>query len=613
MVNYSPQLSIKGTPLQFNMIFQENGAGPLKDHPLIGNGHLTGFGEELGLALNAISTLGQFVEPLDQKFNGFWTLPSTQSEIKTQFQNQITQQPATKGVDAGSGASNFRLTAPQQGSLNAMTGPVTAKKPNGDPLVPAQYLASATQLSLQYLLPGFTFTWDNGSFLSQTCTYWITFDGEIDLFLAMAQDPRVGPGVAAFFTVSNISPDGNTAAGAKWAAAGCPSRPSNPPDQTVRIDSLTMGLLDGLLNISAAMTAAYGSGFTTVAPKVTPDALSPAPGGNTVEIDLTHPLDAAPVITNALIPTPSLFAAEIGATPTQLHVGDTLTVVGSNFPPTQTNQLTIKWSETPPTSGVVTESVVSYGQALNTSTPPTNPTTVKISRTGPNAGTNQYTATGLLPNTLYGFQVQDFEVYSPGIGGLFIVLIGTPPSAWTYLQTAATDQVQLILSDPTGVHNWPLGSTTLQPASGTFPPTRVTIPDGTNPPGPGPYNVVAVLGGQQMAQTPITIIASATTVPPQLQILNDQGIPFSGAPVVMEGGTVRVQGSNFGAGSVSLVVGNATGPTGPPIGSVMADPSGSISPVDVMWPWAAGLGPLAMWAQQGSEKASAPVFSETAQ
>jgi hypothetical protein len=584
-------LNIQGTPLQINLRYAEDSGAVLLDHALIGNGSLTTLGNLLGglISSQIVAALQTLVTPIDQLFGTFWSDPNTQSEVQSAVQAAV--------VSAKSNAYNIVVSVPQSGTLRAQTGNVSpgllGALPPGVP---------AIQLTLSFQVPGFTanFSTTTGGIWGKWADpeYQLTFDGEIVISIAIAQDPRIPPVLAGTFWAHNLQGSAsNFFAGwtgfwdTVWDFLTSQPGPNQPMgDQSQNVSGPLAPLLQGLLQIGPPLQQAFGYGFQLLGPVVTPTALPGATPGNTIELDLTHPVAVGPVISNALTGSgPSLFQAQIGVTPLQLHAGDQLGVMGSFFPAAQSTQLVVSWTDT--TLGTVIKSELSWGPTAAQNVPPTNPTVVEITRHGEYDGANTYAAKNLNPSSWYAFQVRDFDV--PGFD-----LIASERSTWKYLQTAASDQVQLVLD----YQNTVVGFGTMQ-SDGTFAATVIvpaSIPAGT-------YVLWALLGGQQMAQASFTVVAPNTALQPTLQILSDTGIPFTGAAIAVDTENLPLRGTNYSPGPVNLFVDS---PSGASLGTATADSSGGFT-TSVTWPFGVN-GPHAVVGQQGAAEASAQVFAENA-
>ncbi|HEY5242919.1 MAG TPA: hypothetical protein VIJ22_15675, partial [Polyangiaceae bacterium] len=125
---------------------------------------------------------------------------------------------------------------------------------------------------------------------------------------------------------------------------------------------------------------------------------------------------------------------------------------------------------------------------------------------------------------------------------------------------AATDQIELVLD----YQNTVVGFATLQ-TDGTF-STTVVVP-GSVP--PGTYVMWAVLGGQQMAQAALTVVAANAALQPTLQVVDpDTGIPFTGAAIAIDTEDLPLLGTNYNPGPVNLFVDS---PAGTSLGTATAN------------------------------------------
>jgi len=584
--------AIAGTPLQIALSFAEGSDPPhsLTTQPLIWDGSLSPLGKLLGALIspNVVAALQQLVTPLDQVFAAQWTDAGTQSSAQAAVQQAI--------VAAKPDAYAIGVTIPRQGTLRAETGNLSQAL--SDAMPPG---TTARQLTLSYLVPGF-----QASFRETTNSVWgswadpsyeLTFDGELEIAIAIPDDPRVAPVARAVFWARDLNGSAsNFFAGwiGFWSIVfdvinGRPLPSGQMPDQSAGVGGAVSSLLQALLQLSQPLAQAYEFGFLQLSVQIN-NALPGAPPGMTVEIDLTHPADPAPTISNALVPSgPVLMQVpQIVLGALQAHAGDTLGVLGSYFPPAQSTQLTITWNDT--TSGSVVKSEVTWGETSSIGTPPAKPTVVTIERHGSYDNADTFTAKPLLPNTAYAFRVRDFDV--PGYD-----VIATLYSDWTYFQTAATDQVELMLD----YNGTVLGFATLQ-SDGSF-VTTVILPPSVPP---GTYAVWAVFGGQKMAQAAITVIASNAPLPASLAIVDPKtGFPLPGTPLVGDGLVLHLSGKHFAPGPVGLFVDS---PSGKGLGSAVADASGAFGAV-VTWP-AGVYGGHDIVAQQGTTAATASVFSE---
>ncbi len=588
--------TIANTPLQIDVRFDENGDGVLRSHPVVGNGQLT---ELVELVLpSAVAELQPLLTPLDQRLSTFWTSATVQNEVHSRIVANMQGGPVY-GVE---------VSIPQEGMLRALTQPVTIAAD----LLPAPS-APSTQLTLSFQVPGFTGSLkvasEVASFLD--AQYNFSFDGELRLFLAVPHDPRLLPGWTAILLISNV----NTSQGSwqAWLWQGLSdielvvlgssytggSLTGAQPMQSQSLDATGQfaAIMSSLLALWPAFAQAFNYGFQQLTPQVGP-ALAGAVPGSTVELVLTHPVDGPPALRNASVDSaPSFLSPEIAALPAQAHPTDSIAVVGRDFPAPQSTSLTLAWTDT--TTGGLVKAVISWGATTAANTPPSAMMAPVVIVPGQSPSTSHYTFTGLLSNTWYGFQIQEFDV--PGFD-----VIATEPSPWTYAQTSATDQVAFVINgDPN-----PLTYATLQ-AGGTV-ATSIVVPDLS----PGTHSLSAVLGGQTLAQTNIVVVDPAQPLPPSLQILDPaSGLPYSGSVGIVPPVMLRLRGDGFNDGPVALY---ADGPTavkpGTPDPNLLADALATGTPgsftVDTLFP-VAPFGAHVVLAKQGSDEATAGVYVQS--
>jgi hypothetical protein len=135
--------------------------------------------------------------------------------------------------------------------------------------------------------------------------------------------------------------------------------------------------------------------------------------------------------------------------------------------------------------------------------------------------------------------------------------------------------------------------------------TTVVIPPNVPP---GTYMVSAVLSGQTITQSPITVVAANAVLAPILQIINSAtGIAYSGPGFVAGNFPVPMQGFNFHAGPVDIFIDVTTGTK---LASATANSEGIFKAAPI-WPTSV-TGDHSIVAQQGIEQATAAVFTPPA-
>jgi hypothetical protein len=598
---------VVSTPLQIDVRYAEPGSVTLRSHPVVGSGQLTALGSELNIL--AGGGLVQLVPALDSLFDGFWTQSSIQTYIQAQIQSNLQ----------GPNVSNISLSVPQRGTLQAL---VTPYESTYSTLLPSYIPASL--LNLSYRLSGFSGNFKVYGFAQ----YNYSFDGSVDIYVAIPHDPRQIPGAVGYFNVSNASvSQGNFGAwvvqafvdvltgvlGAspigQWTHvnAGSLTGAQTQADGSQDVTGSLQTLFSLLQNLWPAFAQAEPYGFSMLVPEVV-GGLPGAPAGSTVTLALIHPVADPPVISLIGALTGSSFlAAQVGASPAQGHPGDLISVTGIDFPGPRATTLSIEWSDT---SLTVSESVVLWGVMTNIAagtaplagTAPPAIATTTISRAGRYDGKNQFTPPLLLqPDSWYGFQVQDFDLV------LNNDVVSTQPSKWTYFQTSASDQIELALDG--GL--LPGAAPTLR-SDGTF-TASMTVPDIS----PGVHVLTAALDGQARAHTNVTVIGAGDPVPPTLQIIDPAtGWPFPGSVSLITPAVLRVLGTYFAPGAVALyldlptVAVKGSPSTAIATATATSNPPGTPATFTVDVPIPAVVGNHVVTAKQGSSEPTAPFYGQ---
>jgi hypothetical protein len=591
MAMSTPGVTIQGTPVLVNVSYVPlNGTPPPSAH-LLGYGSGGLLEAVLSLPLEVQTLLGT---PLDQLFQNDW------SALQNTAQNQVRQ-----ALQASSSHiyNVGPVAIPQQGTLQAYTYGINPFWEN--------WGHSGSALVLSYSLPGWSvsFKYSTGNILPDP-GYTVSFDGEVGVLIGVPTDPSVPLYISAGFDATNFQVSGaNLWAGvyafvnALASAFGislftAPSLPS--------VEGAAIPLPGAFANLSTAFVKAADFGFTQLDVAVITNPPPGPPAGNTVQFELTHPADPGPQVSNALAPSvPRFTSAQIWVDQPQVAAGQSDQVYANSFPPAQASQLQIKWTNT--TSGLLDHSEVKYGPTTAPGIPPTEIT----DSTTPG---NTFTATPLTPGTWYGFLAREFDAQGFISTGWSVPAVPSPPEPqpwdgiWTYLQTQATNQVNLVLYDVNGTLVAPVGTANLQP-DGTFSePSYITVPE---PPTVTPsttYDLVAILAGQKMASCSITILSQGQTLPPLLEVINPNNgnMPYPGPAVVVVGSPVYLTGKNFpNGGTVSLWV-DAIGGTS--LGTATAQANG-IFTASPLWP-AGVIGAHDVLAE-ASTPATAPVYAES--
>ena len=501
-------------------------------------------------AVLAIGFLQAAVDkPLNQIFDEIWNLNlNTNGQTMMQAATAQVEQAITTQA---SGVSNVSGSFPATGSLRAL---IVADGP----------------LFLSYWLPGASFTFNKGPLDAE---WKLTFDTELLIGIDTSKWPAVTVTPSADLANANISA-ANKGADLDEAAqelinfvTGQPSNifqaqegtvdayPAPPPD----VSQLTTFFSD-------LAAAALPSGFLQCSPFIDT-------GTRTLNLRLIHPPDPTPTLVNGAR-VASLIGAVLGFSEPQVKAGSQVTAIGSNFPAIQATQAYLAWNDT--TAGDITESdILVQGQL------------VTLPRSSYDNG-NHYTVLNLNPGTSYQFRVRDCDALTC--------------SDWSNLltiTTAESNEVDLVLSFDGQV----IGSAILQD-NGTF-TTTVQIPLSVPP---GTYMVQALLSGQLVMQSPITVVSANAIFTPVLLMINSAtGIPYSGPALVIGNFPAPMRGLYFNPGNVDIFIDQIAGV---PLTSANADSTGSFS-VAPVWP-ASVTGDHNLIAQQGADHATAAVFTPPA-
>jgi hypothetical protein len=525
--------------------------------------------------------------PLDKFFNGTWL--QLQSNPATNTDSMVVS-----ALESVPGVYGAQAKVPTQGTLQAQIYPPSM---------------TGTNLALQYLLPGATasFSKDVSILFTFTCDFNVSFDLTLEIDVLVPNNTLYELTVTPTVQVQNVNfYPSNVAAAVGWVVAEAAEAIGNwalnligmgfeqqiqlipslsSLNQVIPVTGPALNTLSTVLQgLSEAFTLAAQQGFSQCGVRMVT-----GPSGNALEFDFTHPFDPGPQVSagNFLSGGPILLSAHITPSLPVVNAGGTLGVTGTNFPPNTATQLRITWTDT--ASGIITSSELSWG--VNSNGEAASPTDVIIDRSAPNS--NFYTAgtagDPLMPDTSYAFRVRDYDVFG---------LVATDWGPWTCITTAPTNQVSLVLS----YDNSTVGTENLD-INGNFSAT-VYIPPNIPP---GTYTLSAMLSGQQMAQTTITVMGENDQPNPVLQFVDPARIPFGGTVLFDVPAEVTVAGTYFGPGDVSLFMDS---PSGTSLGTAIAGPGGTtfyytfILPLGAVWAHA-------VYAQQGAlPPATAPFFAE---
>ncbi|SOD72530.1 hypothetical protein SAMN05892883_1922 [Jatrophihabitans sp. GAS493] len=532
--------------------------------------------------------------PLDQYVDALWT--GQQDLMTAKVRSAIV---ANAPKDLGP-VSDITVELPEKGTLQAEAAPLSPQAPQlqliqeaGVPWPSGSSADAATVMTLQYVVPACNGYWTQqlrGGGFSLPATDWaVNFNFTLSLVLIVSDSTRYPMFLVAADAVTDMSVSAEN-----WAAAtvvaglgiaafftGQPlSNLLHPPDQLGTFPAEQLS--PDLVSLADAFTALPPWGFTEISLRVNPTppaaAFFGAPpvalgSSAAVEIDLTHPCDGPPTITNAsAIAGKSFSVATLTPSATNVSAGAQICVSGRGFPAGQATKLQVVWSDT--CSGTLVESELQWGLAAAPPTPtspgmapfPTNLADVIVAPTSGPEGHNAYATPPdqpLTPNTWYAFRVRDFDCRA---------MVATQWSSWLFLQTQASEQVELVLD----FQDLQLATVSLA-LSGEF-TELVTVPADV---AAGTYVLSAMSGSRRLAQTSLTIFAAGSRPPATLEMLSPgTNAPIQGLVTLFGATTVTVHGEHFDPGTVELWLDGA-GATS--LGPATVDGAGSFT-ASLAWP-----------------------------
>ncbi len=548
----NPVVDITGQPLSVVLRFADKGAALQSDHPL------SSFAGLLSVPPDLLTLL---TTPLSTTGDNYWS-KNLGSDGKTQRDRTSAQiagaiQKAVAGT--GSKASDVHVSLPATGALKALLLSGSLTNPNASQLILLSYQLGGLGAEFTVSLPrsGNPIVGTLQNFLPDP-TFRLVFDLELLIMIFVPRAP--GPfQTTASFTTLNADIHGTNATATIGTAildgigflTGQPGSIFQAAEGSVDGSMNATGdigaFVDLLSKIGAIWPFASGTlGFDTAEAFID--------GVPALGLRFVHPLDPAPTLQNAAdSPFPSLFHPVLETDSTVVRAGGAVTALGSFFPLNQTAQLMIGWNDT--TTGAVTRSVILFGLEGQ---PPKAETKPRASFDNQNF----FVAKNLLAGRKYSFQVKDEDL-----------LTETQLSEPLVLSTQATDSVELALAPQGGGLRVVVGTLTLSP-NGEF-STPFTVPANLSG---GKYILSASLAGQILASTGLRVIGSGEGFPPTLEALDPvTGVVVSG---VSEGGKVRLHGSGFGPGNVTLTIDTDTGAL---LATTLADAAGDFREL-ITWP-----------------------------
>lgn len=250
---------------------------------------------------------------------------------------------------------------------------------------------------------------------------------------------------------------------------------------------------------------------------------------------LTHPLDAAPVVTNAGVRDPSvpdLTPPTIGVSAPEVKAGAQLTVTGSSFSATEATDIAIGWNDT--TSGTITESDIEWGRKGD------KLQDVTLTR-APYDNGSHWDATPLTSDTTYEFRVRDCDQ-------LTCTPYSEPKDVKT--TTGGSNGVDFYLDSVAAANK--IGSDTVQPG-GTF-STALTVPAATTA---QKHTLYAQMSGGQQASIDITVVGATDSLKPSIEVIDPTTKTVEAN--ISQSSTFTLRGAAFTAGTVTVSIGTAGG------------------------------------------------------
>lgn len=556
----NPVVDITQTPLGILLNAQLKGTAAPEDYPL-------SFAESFGVPLPpdlVMLTQG----PLSGLFDQMW------SQNKDQFgmtKREEAIQAITSLIQAQvPSAYNIVPSLPLTGILRSvvLTGPPQYfTQPGTAQIIFLSYEINGNAVEFNAPIPhndiGGSILWGASQLLGGDPKIIVTFDTEvfilIDVPVAVGGFTVRADTIVSDANVSGGNLTGSIGLGLQSVLAGLSGQP--PPTQA------TVGEIDSsgnlipldissftkvMTELSSAWVQALPFGFTSMSAFINGSA-------RTLNLRFTHPVDSAPVVSNAAVPSyPSLFPPQLTPSFPQVQVNGTLTVTGSNFPPGQASSVYITWSDT--TSGAVTESDIMWGEAGGQSQ------TINKPRSGFHDFGNVYAFSMLQPSTSYVFAVRDQDQLTQ-------TPFTQPPLTIT---TESSDNLDLVLFNASQQLVATVGHATLDSSGGFTAPLDFTgVAAGT-------YTLYAVHSSTKLASTQIEVVTHlAAGLQPESRII--EGFPF------------QLSGSGFLAGgTVNLFIDTVGGQT---LGSTPADSGGNFVNVTFTWPPSVA-GAHTIWAEE---------------
>jgi len=471
--------------------------------------------------LTKIQALEQFVNaPLGALIDSEWATSKADEQVKAvEFIEQMAANSHTS-------ISNVTVKLADPGPIIAVVTPPAAAGGDGE-------------LSLEFALTGCEATFDHPALVNWADIFDVTVTlatpvpvlpfGFAPTLTAQGANAEVGPNNQ----LAEILAAGDDLFTQIWNFL------SNNPNHVSDVDQTEKGIeieTDTALpppnsSLVGTLTQMNSAGPDVVAAGFTQFVFS-IEQGNVLTGTLTHPLDPGPVVIDVTHPEAgggvNFLLPQLSVSESVVPPGGPFNAVGKYFPWASSGQLYLEWLNTTSGTAVSSELLTVGGGSSSTAT---------IQPGSGFTGQFVYTATGLQSNVEYTFTARCSD-----------------EAAWSLwsdpvkLTTSQGDLVLLMLEPPAGspYGTQQIGATDLAAGSSDWACAAVipaSAPDGI-------YTLAAVLNGQTLASTQITVGAVTANIavidPTDNQVVTN--------PAVMADATFTVRGEAFPDGPVTLTI-----------------------------------------------------------
>ena len=449
--------------------------------------------------------------PLSDQFDALWQGKPGLDGTPSVDENGKSQRDQTIGTvdkaieDVVSSAFAFTNDIPTTGSLRAF--------------------AVEQHLFLSYKISGCKVTFSVPVALGVDATADLTFDIEILIILGFQDWPQVKPIVSAGVGNLDISAASLAASVTEGLAnilgvniKGLLERVAPPSQSNPKLAQSIATLIQTIENV------AVPAGFTSCTPDTDGD-------NRVIHLVLDHPVDPAPQLRPVTVGDGGLFQPLLGSDRVQVHAGDTVTLIGRNFPPDQATRAGVEWNDT--VTGAVTRSELD----ISVNGAPANRVQVARQRFDTR---NVFFATGLPQGARVDISVRDCDA-----------LTCTPFSNTVAVTTSVLTGVDITLES--GGVSIALPNSAPVDANGGF-SASVVVPTRT---AAGIHRLSASVGAA-FASVSITVLPEVQPVPRQLHQVDPNTGQVVGT-LVTPNQLVGVRGDGFPPGGAIVVIQLNTG------------------------------------------------------